>query len=60
MTENNSQPYSAALDEIDASLTKLEQKLLQKITQTSELKASVKNSVLKIDTLLSSLEEGEK
>jgi len=60
MTENNSQPYSAALDEIEASLTKLEQKLLQKITQTSELKASVKNSVLKIDTLLSSLEEGEK
>lgn len=60
MTENNSQPYSSALDEIDASLSKLEQKLLQKIAKTNSLKASVKNSVLKIDTLLSSLEEGEK
>ena len=60
MTENNNQPYSSALDEIDASLSKLEQKLLQKITQTNNLKASVKNSVLKIDTLLASLEEGKK
>ena len=60
MTENNSRPYSAALDEIDISLSKLEQKLLQKIAQTNELKASVKNSVFKIDTLLSNLEEGEK
>jgi len=58
MTENNSQPYSVTLDEIEASLSKLEQKMLQKISQTNELKASVKNSVLKIDSIITSLEEG--
>ena len=60
MTENNNQPYSSALNEIDNALSNLEMSLSQKILKFDSLKTSVESSIRKIDALLAAVKEGEK
>lgn len=57
MTDTNDQPYSAVLDEMEATLSKMEQDLNKKIENVSSLRSSVLSSVEKIDNLISVLEE---
>ncbi len=60
MTENNNQPYSSALNEIDNAISKLEMSLSQKVVKFDSLKTSVESSIRKIDALLAAIKEGEK
>lgn len=57
MTDINDQPYSAVLDEMEATLSKMEQDLNKKIENVSSLRSNVLSSVEKIDNLISVLEE---
>jgi hypothetical protein len=57
MTDTNDQPYSAVLDEMETTLSKMEQDLNKKIENVSSLRSSVLSSVEKIDNLISVLEE---
>lgn len=60
MTENNNQPYSSALNEIDNAISKLEMSLSQKVVKFDSLKTSVESSIRKIDALLAAIKEGKK
>lgn len=57
MTDINDKPYSAVLDEMETTLSKMEQDLNKKIENIKSLRMSVLSSVEKIDSIISVLEE---
>lgn len=60
MTESNNQPYSAVLDDIEAALLKLEQRLSKKVESVQSLRSNIHSCVERIDNLISVLEEDAK